>query len=65
MDLTLNKPRRLICPEIKGISAKVSVIAQLEFEISYYDVTVQHFSYEYFPYTYFVSPLNKYTRINL
>ena len=29
----------------KGICPKVNVIAQLEFELGYYDSTVQHFSY--------------------
>ena len=28
----------------KGISPKVNVIAQLEFEFAYYDFAVQHFS---------------------
>ena len=29
----------------KGISPKMNVIVQLEFELVYYDVTVQHFSH--------------------
>ena len=29
----------------KDISPKVNVIAQLEFELTYYNVTVQHFSH--------------------
>ena len=28
-----------------GISPKVNVVAGLEFELAYYDVTVQHFSH--------------------
>ena len=27
---------------LKGISAKVNVIARLEFELAYYDIAVQH-----------------------
>ena len=30
---------------LKGINPKVNVIAQLEFELSYYDITVQHVSH--------------------
>ena len=29
----------------KGISPKVNVLAQLEFELTYYDVAVQHISH--------------------
>ena len=29
----------------KGIRPKVNIIAQLEFELAYYDVTMQHISY--------------------
>ena len=40
-----------------GISLKVNIIAQLEFELAYFKATVQHFSYyatETFPIIFFI-----------
>ena len=31
-------------PLLKGISQKVNIIVQVEFELAYFEVTIQHFS---------------------
>ena len=46
---------------LKGISPKVNVKAQLEFELAYFETAVQHFNY-YITVTH--PPINKYTANN-
>ena len=43
--LTHNRGAKGIHTFLKGIIPKVNIIAQLEFELAYYDVTVQYVSY--------------------
>ena len=47
--LTHSTEDKGVHPFPKGISAKMNVIARLEFELSYYNVAVQHVNHDVSP----------------